>query len=115
MDKFKGKLHFTPLNYPLICTFTSKVLNVTLYPLKLSNCCNSTILTFFFFPKYPYHIFYLKKKKSKKKEDSLYKYVMGAYFFLVFYFLFLNKICDEGILGKKIKMVELQQFESLEG
>ena len=29
---FLGKITLYPLNYPLIFTFTSKVLNVTLYP-----------------------------------------------------------------------------------
>jgi hypothetical protein len=37
---------------------------------------------------------------------------------LIFGFFFLNKICDGGILEKKkkeekVKMIELQQFESL--
>jgi hypothetical protein len=31
----------------------------------------------------------------------------------IFFFFFLNKIYDRGILGKKAKDVELPQFESL--
>ena len=63
-----GKIHFTPLKYPPICTFTSKVSNVTLYPLpkKLSNCGNSTHLAFLF-PKCPHHKFYFLKKNIQKK------------------------------------------------
>jgi hypothetical protein len=68
-----GKLHFTPLNYLPIFTFTSKVSNVTLNPPKLSNCGNLTPLTLFlFFPKCPYHIFshilFLTKKNPKKRK-----------------------------------------------
>jgi hypothetical protein len=49
-EKKRGKLHFIPLNYPPIFTFTSKVSNVTLEPPpKLSNCDNLTTLTSFFF------------------------------------------------------------------
>ena len=36
---------------------------MTLYPPKLSNCGNSTPLTFLF-PKYPHHKFYFFKKKN---------------------------------------------------
>ena len=60
-----GKLYFTLLNYPLIYTFTCKVLNVTLYPPKLSNCGNSTTLTFFSqnAPISYFILFYFKIKK----------------------------------------------------
>jgi hypothetical protein len=51
---------------------------VTLNPPKLSNCSNSTTLTFFF-PKCPQHIFYIifKKKKSKKKKKQKTKIKRG--------------------------------------
>ena len=44
---------------------------MTLYPLKLSNYCNSTILTFFF-PKMPtsHILFKIKNKKQKEEEEE---------------------------------------------
>jgi amino acid permease len=59
------------------------------------------------------HILFFKKNpKRKKKKDSLYKYVMGPWGHISFWFfvfclfvivvvVFLNKICNGGILGKK--------------
>jgi hypothetical protein len=67
------KLHFIPLNYPPIFTFTSKVSSVTLNPLKLSNCGNLTPSAYLF-PKCPHHIL---KKKSKKKKEKTNIYMLG--------------------------------------
>jgi hypothetical protein len=73
-----GKLHFTPLNYPPIFTFTSKVSSVTLNPSKLSNCDNLTPLAYLF-PKCPHHMYiyiyiyiYIYKKK---RENTKYTYI----------------------------------------
>ena len=72
----------------------------------------------------PSYILFLKKKQKTKKKKKKYVGVAGHPIFAWewFGFLFLNffkkiYICDGGILGKKknVKMVELQQFESLEG
>jgi hypothetical protein len=131
---------------------------------KLLNCDNLTTLTFFFFPKCPYHIFFFcfkrkEPKKKKKKKKKKYAGVAGhpqadrlgpaeplpwalevvwlgggrttpkpngvaghplwgglatPTFFFIFYFY--KYICDGGNLGeKKVKIVELPQFESLWG
>jgi hypothetical protein len=66
-----GKIHFTPLKYPPICTFAFKVSNVTLYPppqtFKLWQF-NSFGL---FIPKIlSSHIFFIFKKNPKKKKEK---------------------------------------------
>jgi hypothetical protein len=75
-----AKIHFTPLKYLSIFTFASKVSNVTLNPLKLSNCHNLTHLAFLF-SKCPHQIFFLKKKKIQEKKEEktkkIYKYMLG--------------------------------------
>jgi hypothetical protein len=63
------EITFYPLKYLPIYTFASKVSNVTLYLSKLSNCGNSTTLTFSF-TKCPYHIFYFIFKKFQKKKKT---------------------------------------------
>jgi hypothetical protein len=65
----------------------------------------------------PSYILFFLKKKSKPKRNMLpsYIYIVNLPFF--FWIFFLNKIYDAGILEKKkrVKIVELQQFESLGG
>jgi hypothetical protein len=62
----------------------------------------------------PSHILFFSKKKPKpKKEDSLYRYVMGAFFFVFIFYFFLNKICDKGILEKKKKKPKWSNCNSL--
>ena len=107
---FLGKLHFILLNYPPICTFTSKILNVTLYP-PTPNFQIVTIRPFwhFFFQNAPITYFIWKKKIKNKKQKTKKKYAYITYlyseffyFFIYFYFL-KNKICDRGILEEKKK------------
>jgi hypothetical protein len=80
-----GKLHFTPLKYPPICTFASKVSNVTLYPPPPPQTFKLWQFGHFdlFFPKCPYHIFYFIFKKIQKnpktKKRKKVKYVVGHF------------------------------------
>ena len=108
-ELIKGKFKLYPLKYPPICTFASKVSNVTLYPSKLSNCDNSTTLTFSF-PKCPYHIFYFifkkiqkKKKKTKQKEKKI--NMLGWFGHPIIFLFFSKKIKKQnmwwGHFGKK--------------
>jgi hypothetical protein len=60
------------------------------------------------------HFFYYYLKKKKKK----YARVAGhpSIFLFFFFFFFFLIFCDRGILERKnVKVVELPQFESLEG
>ena len=84
--KYKEKLHFTLLNYPLIYTFISKVSNVTFYPSKLLNCDNLTTLTFFFFQNAPI------TKKSKKKKFGVAELWGGSATPSIFFYFKKNKI-----------------------
>jgi hypothetical protein len=67
MRSIFGEITLYSSNYPPICTFTSKVSNVTHHPSKLSNCDNLTTLTLFFLFKMPpsHILFYFIKKKKK--------------------------------------------------
>jgi hypothetical protein len=110
-----GEITLYPLNYSHICTFTSKVSNVTLNPPKLSNCDNLITLTFFFSQNVliTYFIFFkknnpktkTKKPKKKKKEEEIYWGAPIIFLFLFFgflFFFFLNKIkYVMGHFGKK--------------
>jgi hypothetical protein len=113
-----GKLHFTLLKYSPICTFASKVLNVTLYPpppqtFKLWQFDHFDL----FFPKMPLsHILFFFNKNPKKKKRKEICWGGSATQHISFFFSKKNKKCDGGILEKKkVKVVELPQFESLSG
>jgi hypothetical protein len=68
----------------------------------------------------PSHIYLKKKsqKKNQKKKRKKKRKKWGGSATPFGFFFLKNKICNEGILEKKkreVKMVKLQQFESLGG
>jgi hypothetical protein len=104
-----GKITLYTLEVSTNLHFCLKSFKCDTLPSKLSNCGNSTTLTFFSqnapITYFIYFFIFLKKKKYA-----------GVVSFFFFFWIFLKiKYVIRAFWGKNVKVVELPQFESLGG